>query len=482
MATQIIAAGDCTPDQRSRSDQCDSELLRQCRIDHRSPNTRTGHEGQVRFRFRAAPTITHVDAINTYDDDGRLVSTKNGSTDDDKRAETKTEYLVPGHVGDLDQQRRPGSDPVTNAENQVTTQILNKEWGSVVQETNAAGAKTDHEYDSLGRVTQIWVPGRKRPPVSRPTYKYDYRLTNANPNVVTTQTLNAFGDYTVSKAMFDGLMRPRETQSLAANPDGGRMITEKRYDSHGWLESERGPYYNEAKIDDALVQASPSSFPAYTDYEYDRAGRATKTTLMSHGSEKWHTSTEYGGDRTTVTPLTAAPSPLQSLTPAARPPASCSTTRTRRPRRTPTLRTTPTRHRGSSRLSRRRMNRVKRDRPGPTSTTSAAGKLTLMTRIKATPRPSTTTLDRPVTTTMPKGASSGPRTTSSTARSSFTTIRHPGTPRQLGIRHPVGRLPDVLDATRQRRGLHDVLHLRRRRQAHQLEIDAPGIHGRVPKG
>ncbi len=308
----------------------------------------------------------------------------------------------------------------------MSTQVLNKEWGSVVEKTDAAGAKTDYEYDSLGRVTQIWVPGSEKAAGVSPTYKYDYRLTNANPNVVTTQTLNVFGDYTTSKAMFDGQMRPRETQSLAANPDGGRMITEKRYDSHGWLESERGPYYNEAKVDDALVQASPSSLPAYTDYEYDRAGRTTKTTLMSHGSENWHTSTDTAATERRSHRHPAAPSPLQSLTPAARPPASCSTTRTRRPRRTPTPRTTPTRPRASSRLSRRRMNRAKRDRPGPTSTTSAAAKPTLMTRIRATPPPSTTTswiaLSR---LPMPKGASSGQSTTNLTARSNFTTIRHP---------------------------------------------------------
>lgn len=183
-----------------------------------------------------------------------------------------------------------------------SSKTLKRASGSVAQETSVAGAKTDYEYDALGRVTQIWVPGLEKGTDVPATYKYEYHLTNVNPNVVTTKTLNASGGYTTSKSFFDGLMRPRETQAPAAGPDGGRMITEQRYDSHGWLESERGPYYNAAAMDDAIVQASPNDIPAYTDFDYDRAGRATKTKLMSHGSEKWHTATEHGGDHTTVIP------------------------------------------------------------------------------------------------------------------------------------------------------------------------------------
>lgn len=235
--------------------------------------------------------VEHVDVKTTYDATGKPTSIKDAA-----EAETTTTYTPA--TG------QPTQIVTTNALDQTTTQKLNVQWGSVDQSTDVAGRKTDYSYDALGRVTSVWVPGREKSTGLSATHKYAYVISSTSPNSITTQTLNAAGGYTTSVDIIDGLLRPRQKQSLTANPGGGRMITDTVYDTHGWVESRRGPYFNTGDASTTLIQASTGSIPVYTDYKYDRAGRTTKTTLMSHGSEKWHTATEYGGDRTTVTPPT----------------------------------------------------------------------------------------------------------------------------------------------------------------------------------
>ncbi|WP_332641756.1 RHS repeat domain-containing protein [Aeromicrobium sp.] len=235
--------------------------------------------------------VDHTDVKTTYDASGKPTS-----VEDAAGAETTTAYTPA--TG------QPTQIVTTNALDQTTTQKLNVQWGSVDQSTDVAGRKTDYSYDVLGRVTSAWVPGREKSTGLSATYKFAYVVSDSSPNSITSQTLNAAGGYTTSVDIFDGLLRSRQTQTLAADSGGGRMISDTVYDTRGWVESQRGPYFNTGDASTTLVQASTGSIPAYTDYTYDRAGRATKTTLMSHGSEKWHTTTEYGGDRTTVTPPT----------------------------------------------------------------------------------------------------------------------------------------------------------------------------------
>ena len=238
-----------------------------------------------------------TDASNTYDNNGRVIKTIDAMENETQTAYTpytrnNITYGVPTQVS------------TTDALGQVSVQKLNRRWGTADQKLDIAGRPTDYAFDALGRVTSIWVPGRAKATGADPSYKFAYSLSATAPNVVTSEVLGTGTDYVKSTAFFDGLLRSRETQTLAANPDGGRMITEKRYDSQGQVESERGPYYNEKAVGNDIVEAAATELPAYTNTRYDGAGRPISSTLMAFGKKKWETKTSYGGDRVSVTPPT----------------------------------------------------------------------------------------------------------------------------------------------------------------------------------
>ena len=244
--------------------------------------------------------LYQTDAEYVYDDPyGRMTS-----AEDALGNETKTHYELyenNNHTYGVPTEIQTTvvlTDPLV----QVSVQKLSRRWGRPYQTLDIANRPTDYEFDGLGRVTKIWVPGRTKASGADPSYKFTYSVSATAPNVVTSEVLGAGNDYVTSTAFFDGLLRPRETQTAAANPDGGRMITEKRYNSQGQVESERGPYYNEKAVGNDIVKAAATELPAYTELNYDGAGRATSASLMAFGKKKWETKTSYGGDRVSVTP------------------------------------------------------------------------------------------------------------------------------------------------------------------------------------
>ncbi|WP_456694948.1 DUF6443 domain-containing protein [Aeromicrobium sp. P5_D10] len=184
-----------------------------------------------------------------------------------------------------------------------TTQTLNREWGSVDKSVDVSGRTTEFARDALGRVTNVWAPGRDRA-TKTPTSKYSYFMSATAPNRITTQTLGTDNGYIKSVQFFDGLVRPRQTQSPAANPTGGRLITETRYDAQGRVESERGPYFNTAAVDETLVTAMTNGIPRYTNFEFDPISRRTTAILMSGSKEISRTETTQEGDRVHVKPPT----------------------------------------------------------------------------------------------------------------------------------------------------------------------------------
>ena len=193
----------------------------------------------------------------------------------------------------------------TNALGHLSTTTLDAARGATVAQLDANNNKTELAYDPLGRLTGVWLPNRPRATAS-PSLKFGYLLRKDGPVSVTTDTLINGGGYRRSTALFDGLLRPVQTQTQAPLQPGqtaaGRLLTDTRYDERGLPVTSNGPYYNAAPPGSDLFGVADNAVPTQTKTSYDGAGRPTLARFRSYDTDKWATTTSYGGDRVTVTP------------------------------------------------------------------------------------------------------------------------------------------------------------------------------------
>ncbi|MFC0623170.1 RHS repeat-associated core domain-containing protein [Kribbella deserti] len=186
----------------------------------------------------------------------------------------------------------------TNALGHTSTVTVDPAFGSPISVSDANNRVTETAYDALGRVTQVWLPSRPRP--ASPNYKYAYLVRNNKPNVVTTTTMGPRGLYTSVNAIYDGLLRPRQLQAPAVG--GGRLLTDTRYDSQGRVWKSTQPFFNDKQVDSDLWVANDNEAPGLSVTEYDGAGRPVESIFKGGPTEKFRTSTRYGGDRVHVDP------------------------------------------------------------------------------------------------------------------------------------------------------------------------------------
>ncbi|MGW3135837.1 RHS repeat-associated core domain-containing protein [Streptomyces sp. NPDC001139] len=189
------------------------------------------------------------------------------------------------------------TDPAGNS----TTSTVDPRWGLVTATVDANKQRTDLQYDALGRLLKVWLPGRAKAS-DTPSLEYAYLVRNNGPVVTTTKSLLPNGSVATSHQLQDGLLRERQTQAPAAN--SGRVVTTTEYDSRGLAVKEIGPFYNSAAVGTTFVGVADASegTPRETETVYDGAARATDEIFRVAGAEKWRTKTEYHGDHTTVDP------------------------------------------------------------------------------------------------------------------------------------------------------------------------------------
>ncbi|MFG3142191.1 RHS repeat-associated core domain-containing protein [Streptomyces sp. NPDC048211] len=184
--------------------------------------------------------------------------------------------------------------------------------GMPLKTTDAAGYSTTSSYDPLGRLSAVWNPGF--PTTNGANTTYAYNLSRTVPSTVTTRTLNDDGGYRTSVTLYDALLRERETQAETA--DGGRVVVDTVYDSHGWPVKSAGPYYNTGTPNGTLVYAPDNQVPTQTGTFYDGGGRVTDAVAYTRATETWRTRTVYAGvDRTDVVPPDGA-TPTSTITDA----------------------------------------------------------------------------------------------------------------------------------------------------------------------
>jgi RHS repeat-associated protein len=193
----------------------------------------------------------------------------------------------------------------TNAKGHKTTTEVNFATGTAVKVTDPNNKTTESEYDSLGRVTNVWLPNRLKILGATPNYTYDYKVTNTAMSWVATGTLKPDGSgYNTSVELYDSLLRPRQTQT--PSPQNGRLISLLEYDDRGLEISSQSDIWDNTTWPDGdkPVEVDGAQAPIQTDTTYDGAGRAIKSVTSTRGTPRWTTQTAYLGDTVTNTALT----------------------------------------------------------------------------------------------------------------------------------------------------------------------------------
>jgi RHS repeat-associated protein len=199
----------------------------------------------------------------------------------------------------------PPAVPDSTATAQTTTTTYDTLRGLPTSVADTNSRHTDTTYDALGRSLKVWLPNRSKTANDIPNYQYSYTITDKSPVAVATKTLKSDSAQQTAYTLYDGFLRPRQTQ--APGPNGGRLITDAFYDERGLTSKSFAPYYNTLppsaallKLDDALAVETQ------VWNTYDGLGRLTKSRQVAGNGDGGPvlatTSTLYGGDRTTVIP------------------------------------------------------------------------------------------------------------------------------------------------------------------------------------
>ncbi|MDR6980449.1 RHS repeat-associated protein [Streptomyces sp. 3330] len=192
---------------------------------------------------------------------------------------------------------------ITNAKNQTAKTTSDPTRGLILTTTDPNGIATAVHYDALGRTTEVWQ--HSRPTTAAADTKYTYTVSQTSQSGTTTDTLNDSLGYITSYSLIDSLGRPRQTQ--APTPQGGRMIAESFYDSHGWVWKQNNAYWDP----DSLPALSPASaqdsqIPSQDRFTFDGLGRVVVGSSEQYSVLKEQTTTVYSGDATTVIPPAGA--------------------------------------------------------------------------------------------------------------------------------------------------------------------------------
>ncbi|MFV8127734.1 polymorphic toxin-type HINT domain-containing protein [Streptomyces syringium] len=188
---------------------------------------------------------------------------------------------------------------------QTTKTTVDPLRGQPVTKWDANNKRTDFVYDALGRSTKIWLANRAKAAGGAPSYEFTYTITDGKPVSVGTRTLNNKSGQLTSYTLYDGFLRPRQTQ--APGPDGGRLLTDTFYDDRGLAAKSFATYYAQGAPATALFAPDNAlKVESQTWNTYDGLGRVTESKQIAGNSEVGKplatTRTLYGGDRTTVIP------------------------------------------------------------------------------------------------------------------------------------------------------------------------------------
>ncbi|MFD7909801.1 ricin-type beta-trefoil lectin domain protein [Streptomyces sp. NPDC059752] len=184
----------------------------------------------------------------------------------------------------------------TNALNHKTSTKADPGRGSVLEATDQNNRKITSGYDPLGRTTAVWTASQN-PATDKARQTFDYQITEHEPPAVTSRMLRDNGTYETSIQIYDGLLRPRQTQAEAVG--GGRLVKDSLYNANGTVRQTNNNYYAEGEPSkDIFVPETVFHVPNATAIAYDGLGRPVRTTTLYEGAPHHSDITMYGGDWT----------------------------------------------------------------------------------------------------------------------------------------------------------------------------------------
>ncbi|MDG4820801.1 RHS repeat-associated core domain-containing protein [Asanoa sp. WMMD1127] len=247
-------------------------------------------------------TATYVPTARTmFDGYGRATAVTDAAGNTDRTTYIETAGLTTGIVTE---------GPAVAAGPHKAARTIDPAWGQPTSSTDAGNATTTATRDALGRIAKLWAPGRAGAAV--PDAGYSYRFADGQIVAVTTTTLGPNGGTRVGVELYDGLLRPRQTQ--ISGPGGGRLLTDTFHDSRGNVARAFETYYAPGIPSTTLFGVdSPGAVESQRTYAYDGLGRVTVERLLAGNNdsqEKWRTVTSYGGGWTAVDPPDGAPATM----------------------------------------------------------------------------------------------------------------------------------------------------------------------------
>lgn len=254
--------------------------------------TQNPTKGEVQWTGRAksygvddAPVFQKL-VTTTYDVLGRPLTVK----DTNDALVTTASYVPSGKIGPLT------SSASSNIKGYTTTTAVDFATGAVIKVTDPNGKNTESEYDSLGRVTKVWLPNRLKVLNATPNYVYNYSITSTDTPWVSTGTLKGDASgYNTTYEIYDSLLRLRQTQT--PSPVGGTVIAETLYDERGLAVTSLADIWaDKTSPSGNLVGTEGGQAPMESDTTYDGAGRATISVTKVRGVERFRTTTGYTGD------------------------------------------------------------------------------------------------------------------------------------------------------------------------------------------
>ena len=257
----------------------------------------------AKARPAAAPDYVTTGTA-TYDLHGRVKETTNALG-----KVTRTAY-TPATGGPVTETSTTTPPVAALPKGLTITSTLDPAFGLPTKETDPNGRVTQITYDALGRVAEAWLPNRSASQGG--SVRYTYQIRRTAPSVITTSKLGPNGEYAVGNTLYDGLLRPRQTQQPSVRMvlrdnnwvpiNDGRLIVDTRYDTHGRVYKTTQPYFNSAAPDTNVWSASDAAIPGLNRTRFDGADRPIESIYQAGTEDKWKTVTSYGGDRVHTTP------------------------------------------------------------------------------------------------------------------------------------------------------------------------------------
>ncbi|MEV5493515.1 hypothetical protein AB0L47_37050 [Streptomyces bobili] len=267
---------------------------------------RTSYDDQA---WGVAPTrgdITRTERVTGYAADGKAQTQTVTTAAYDDLGRVTDAYDTQGtrtrHVEYTPAEGGPLTTTVQrNALDHTVTIKHAPDWGVNLSSTDPNGHRTELAYDAMGRLTDVWLADRDRAAGRSPNTKFEYQVQKTAASWVATRSLSNDGStYQSSYAVYDALLRPRQTQSPSAT-GAGRVISETKYDTRG-LAFESSADYIDTTAPSGKLATLLTAAPAGSATTYDGASRPVVEKTLVNGQEFSRTKHTYKGDTTIVEP------------------------------------------------------------------------------------------------------------------------------------------------------------------------------------